>query len=314
MVRYILGRILQAVLVMVVAYTVAFLILYGLGGDPIKSMYSGGDAGVVSDTELDQIRHQFGLDQPLIVQFFTRFGAALTGNFGVSFKNGQSVNDLIATALPYTLQLVGLALLFAIVLGAGIALAATASRRNWLRQGLLALPSLGVSMPTFWIGLILMQVFAFEFKWFPPLGVKGFGSLVLPAITMALPGAAQIAQVLAKSIFTAQGEAYITTARAIGLRPSVIHLRDTLRNALIPSLTVLGIMIANLFGATIVVENVFARQGLGQIVGTSVLNHDIPVVLAVVVLGALIFALATLVIDLLYLVVDPRLRPARRVK
>ncbi len=301
---------LQALLVMVAAYIVSFVILFALPGDPITGMYSGGDAGVVDPEELERIRADFGFDRPLWEQFATRFGAALVGDFGRSIRNGQPVVDMLAQGIPQTLALVSFAVVIAIVLGVALALAATGSRRGWLRQFLLTLPSFGVSMPTFWVGLILVQIFAFSLKWLPPVGNTGFQSLVLPAITLALPGAAQIAQVLAKSLTTAGLEPYITTARAIGLRPSVIHTRDSLRNALLPALTMAGLLIANMFGGSIVVESVFSRAGLGQITVKAVLGHDIPTVQAVVVLGAIVFALVTLVIDLLYPVVDPRLRPS----
>ncbi len=312
MARYAAGRVLQAVLVTVAAYVASFLILFALPGDPITGMYSGGDAGVVSQEELDEIRAEYGFDRPLYEQFFTRFGAALVGDFGLSIRNAQPVTEVIGEAIPHTVALVGLAVLLAIVLGVAVALAATATRRNWLRQVLLTLPSFGVSMPTFWVGLILVQIFAFTLKWLPPIGNAGFQSLVLPAITLALPGAAQIAQVLAKSLATARGEPYIVTARSIGLAPSVILTRDTLRNAIIPAMTMAGLLIANMFGGSIVVESVFSRAGLGQITVKAVLGHDIPTVQAVVVLGALVFALVTLVVDLLYPVVDPRLRPSTR--
>ncbi|WP_262286330.1 ABC transporter permease [Micromonospora sp. MA102] len=308
MLRFVARRLLQAVAVIFAAYTASFVILYLLPGDSVLSLYAGGDAGsAVDPAQLARIRAEYGFDQPLWEQFLHRLGHALTGDFGQSIKTGRDVSDLIGTALPDTLALVGSALLLAVALGGGLALLATMTRRGWLERFLLGLPAIGVSLPTFWVGLMLVQIFSFQLRLLPAIGNKGFESLVLPAITLALPGSAAVAQVLAKSLRRTLAEPYVVTARAMGTRPVVIQFRDALRNASLPALTVAGVLVANMVGGAIVVENVFSRAGLGQITVQAVLSHDIPVVQGVVVLGAAIFAVVNLLIDLAYPLIDPRL-------
>lgn len=296
-------------LVVFAAFTLSFLLLYVIGGNPVLGLFTGGDAGTAVDPgQIARLNHQFGFDQPLYIQYLNRLGGLVTGNLGTSLKTGQRVSEMVGAALPQTLALVGCSLILTIVLGAAIALFATYTRRTWLRQFLLTLPSLGTSLPTFWVGLMLVNLFSFQLRILPAVGNTGVQSLILPAITLALPGAASVAQVLAKSMFGALKEPYIATDKAMGLGRSVIHFRDAFRNAAIPALTVTGVIVANLIGGAVVVESVFSRAGLGQITVQAVLTHDIPVVQAVVVLGAVIFVVVSLIVDLLYPVIDPRLR------
>lgn len=311
MVSFVARRLLQAVAVVLAAYVVSFVLLYLLPGDTVIALYGGGDAGKVLDpAQLEHLRAELGLDRPVHEQFLTNFGHALTGDFGHSLKTGRAVSGLIGSALPQTLALVGTSLVFAVVGGGVLALVATLTRRDWLRQFLLGLPAIGVSLPTFWVGLMLVQIFSFQLRLLPAFGNSGVRSLILPAITLALPGAAAVAQILAKSLRGTLAEPYVTTALAMGTRPRVIHFRDALRNAAIPALTMSGVLVANMIGGAVVVESVFSRAGLGQITVQAVLSHDIPVVQGVVVLGAVIFVTASLLVDLAYPLIDPRLRPS----
>ncbi|MEU4173121.1 ABC transporter permease [Streptomyces sp. NPDC026665] len=304
-------RILQAVAVVVAVYAVSFVVLYLIPGDTVLSLYAGGDAGnTMGPAELAKLRAEFGLDRPLFDQFLSGLGHALAGDFGHSLKTGQSTSELIGIALPQTLALVSASLMIAVVGGTALALLATFIKRPWLRQFLLGLPAVGASLPTFWVGLMLVQVFSFQLRLLPAIGNEGTSSLVLPAITLALPGGATVAQVLAKSLRTTLQEPYVTTALAMGTDPRVIHLRDALRNAAIPALTVSGVLVANLLGGAVVVESVFSRSGLGRITVQAVLTHDIPVVQGVVVFSAALFVLVSLLVDLAYPLIDPRLRPA----
>jgi peptide/nickel transport system permease protein len=305
--RFLARRILQAVFVIFAAFTASFALLYGIGGNPVVGLYSGGESGTMTPAELAQLNHQFGFDKPLAVQYLSRLGGLVTGNFGDSIKTGQPVAQLIGAALPNTAQVIGLALVIAVLLGTALALAAAYARANWLRQFLLSLPALGVSLPTFWVGLTLISIFSFKLKLLPAIGNHGADSLVLPAVTLALPGAATIAQVLAKSMRSTIEQPFVATAKAMGLSKHVIYLRDVLRSASLPALTVTGTMVANMIGGAVVVEIVFSRAGLGQIIVQAVLNRDIPVVQGVVVLGAVAFAAISLLIDLAYPLIDPRL-------
>lgn len=306
--RYLLRRLAQAVVVLWAAYTVSFLVLDALPGDPVTAMASAGlESGSVDPAQLAALRAQYGYDDPLLVRYLHGLGNAVTGDLGDSVATGRPVVDTLADALPSTLQLTAAALLLAVVLGGGLALAATYSRRRWLRQLLLSLPGLGVSVPTFWVGLMLVQFLSFQLRWFPAFGNDGASSLVLPAVTLAVPTGALVAQVLAKSLLTTLDEPYVQTARAKGAGRVRIHLSHALRNASLPALTVVGLLAGQLLANSVVIETVFSRDGLGRVTAGAVAAQDLPVVQGVVVLGALAFVLVNLVVDLVYPLLDRRI-------
>ncbi|MEU7056028.1 ABC transporter permease [Streptomyces sp. NPDC046197] len=306
--RYVIKRLAQAVGVLWAAYTVSFLVLNWLPGDPVTAMASAGmDSGDVDPARLVALRHEYGFDKPVLVQYADCLGGAMSGDFGDSVATGRPVTSTLADALPQTLQLTSAALLLAVLLGGGLAVLATYTTRRWLRQLLLSLPPLGVSVPTFWVGLLLVETFSFRLHWFPAFGNDGLEGLVLPALTLAVPTGAQVAQVLAKSLLTALDQAYVETARAKGADRWRVHLRHALRNASLPALTVVGLLVGQLIAGSVVVETVFSRDGLGRVTAAAVTAQDIPVVQGVVAFGALIFVTTNLVIDLVYPLLDPRI-------
>ncbi|MFC9285218.1 ABC transporter permease [Streptomyces sp. NPDC057052] len=305
---YVIRRLAQAVGVLWAAYTVSFLVLDYLPGDPVTAMASAGmDSGQVDPARIAALRREYGFDKPVPVQYAEYLGRAVRGDFGDSVSTGRPVTSTLADALPQTLQLTGAALLFAVVMGGGLAVLATCTTRRWVRQLLLSLPPLGVSVPTFWVGLLLVETFSFRLHWFPAFGNGGLRGLVLPALTLAVPTGAQIAQVLAKSLLTALDQAYVETARAKGADRWRVHLRHALRNASLPALTVVGLLVGQLIAGSVVVETVFSRDGLGRVTAAAVTAQDIPLVQGVVVFGALIFVTTNLVIDLVYPLLDPRI-------
>jgi len=304
--RYVAGRIGQAVLVLWAAYTVSFLILYLLPGDAIETIATGGGTVTVDPEQLAALKAQYGLDQPLIVQYFSRLAGLFTGNLGVSFSTGQSVTSTIAEALPSTLTLAGLALLLAIVLAIVIALLIVLLPSAPLRAALLEVPVVLVAIPTFWMGLILLQIFSFQLGWLPSVGANNGAGLVLPVVTLALPTAAIIAQVLAASINAVMREPFVGVARAKGMSESRLVSTHVLRNAALPALTVAGVAVGNLLAGSVVVETVFSRPGIGRLVAQAVSVQDIPVVQGVVLFAAVCFVVTNLVVDLLYPVIDAR--------
>ncbi|MEV6594886.1 ABC transporter permease [Streptomyces acidicola] len=306
--RYVIKRLAQAVGVLWAAYTVSFLVLDFLPGDPVTAMAGAGmDSGQVDPAQLAALRHEYGFDKPVLVQYAEYLGRAVRVDFGDAVSTGLPVTSTLADALPQTLRLTGAALLLAVVLGGGLAVVATYTSQRWLRQLLLSLPPLGVSVPTFWVGLLLVEAFSFRLHWFPAFGNDGLRGLVLPALTLAVPTGAQIAQVLAKSLLTALDQAYVETARAKGAGRWRVHLRHALRNASLPALTVVGLLVGQLIAGSVVVETVFSRDGLGRVTAAAVTAQDIPLVQGVVVFGALIFVATNLVVDLVYPLLDPRI-------
>ncbi|MFT4259112.1 ABC transporter permease [Microbacterium sp.] len=314
-VRYVASRLGQALIVLWAAYTVSFIVLYALPSDPV-ALLAGGEATDITPEQLAALNAQYGLDQPLVVQYLLRLGGVLTGDFGSSIATGRPVAEVIGEAIPPTLQVAGLGFLIAVLAGGGLAVLATYVRSSTLSTFLLGLPPLGVAIPAFWFGLMLIQWFSFQLPIFPAMGDKSFASLVLPAITLALPTGAMIAQLLSKSLETSLGEAYIDTARAKGADRRRVHLRHALRNAALPAITMTGLIIGQLLSGTVVTETVFSRPGIGRVTASAVQQQDIPVVQGIVLFAAAAFILANLAVDLVYPLLDPRIQltaaPRRR--
>jgi peptide/nickel transport system permease protein len=311
--RYVLRRVAQAMFVLWAAFTVAFVIMYALPSDPAQLLVGSDNA--VSSEQLDALREEFGLDRSLIAQYVGQLGDVVRGDLGRSLRSGREVTELIGEAIPPTAQVTGLALAMALIGGSTVAMVATATRSRALANLLLALPPLGVAIPSFWLGLLLVQQFSFNWAWFPALGNQGWRSVILPAVTLAVPTAALIAQVLAKSLQQTLREPYIDTARSKGATRSRVHLRHAARNAALPALTLAGIIVGNLLSGSVVTETVFSRSGLGRVTSQAVADQDLPVVQGLVLLGAAMFVTVNLAVDLLYPVFDPRImrspRPTR---
>lgn len=314
--RYIATRIGYAVFVVWAAFTVSFLLLYVLPSDAVALMLGrneavNGESATITSPEVEAIlRSRYGLDQPLLTQYFVQLGNFIRGDFGVSIRTGLPVSDMIAQSMPWTVQLTLVALVVSILLAIVIATLAVLAPFGWLRQLLASLPALGASLPSFWLGILLLQVFSFQLGWFPAMGNTAPGALVLPVIAIALPGAAGFAQVLFKSMTQASRAPFADTARAKGLSAGQVHTRHVFRNSIIPTLTMIGLTLGGLFSGSVVVETVFSRDGIGRIAQQAVDMQDTAVVLAIVVLAAVVTTAANLAVDLVYPLIDPRIRRA----
>ncbi|MDR1386830.1 MAG: ABC transporter permease [Propionibacteriaceae bacterium] len=308
MIRYLGARLAQAVGVLWATFTVTFVLLYVLPQDPIVTMLGArGDSSSLDPAQMAELRQVFGFDQPVPLQYLTRLAAALRGDFGLSVQTRQPVLHEIAQALPHTLALAGLALALALTAGVVIATAASYATRPWLRQVLFALPPLGVALPTFWVGLTLSQWFSFRWRLLPAFGTDGFRSLILPALTLAVPVSASLAQVLSQSLIATWRAPHIGLARSKGARRWHVLTHHVFRNSLGPALAVLGLTVGNVLAGSVVTETIFARPGLGRLVQLAVTEQDIPVVQGVAVFAAAVFVVVNLVVDLVQFVVTPQL-------
>lgn len=307
--RYLIGRVAQALLVLWGAYSITYFILYLLPGDTLSIMLSasGMEADALSVEDLAKARAYYGLDQGVFERYFDLLLGAVHGDFGQSLSLNRPVAELLAERLPQTLSLAGLAIVLSLLGGIGLAYLTAYVRWQPLKVALARLPSLGFSVPVFWMGLLLIQVFAFGLGWFPATGSRGFESLVLPAITLAIPSAAVYAQVLQRSFQGVWQESYIVTAYAKGLSRGQVQARHGFRNAALPILTLIGLQVGNTVSGAVLVETIFARSGIGRLAQEAVLRQDIPVVLAIVAVSAAAFVLVNLLVDLLYPWLDPRI-------
>ncbi|MEU7870341.1 ABC transporter permease [Dactylosporangium sp. NPDC049140] len=309
MTRYIVGRISQAVVVLWAAFTLTFAILYLLPSDPMQLQLAA--AGIQEDSltpeQFAGMRHRFGLDQPIWTQYWHHLSGVVRGDFGTSLTQGVPVSDLIGQRIGQTLLLSVSAATVSLVAGTALAYLATFARWYPLRLLLTRLPALGASFPQFFVALFLIQFFSFQLGWFPANGTEGAASLVMPVATIAVLTSSVLAQVLVKTFDETLQLPYIATARAKGLSRSAVHLRHALRNAALPAMTILGVIVGLTVTSSIVVETVFTREGMGNLAQQSVLAQDVPVVLAVVTIAASIFVLVNLVVDLLYPLLDPRI-------
>jgi len=317
MLRYCLSRVINAVVVVWAAFSISFLLLYLLPGDPISIMLmgeSGNGAGgaAASAAQRLALAARYGFDLPPFQQYLLLLTKALHGDFGISMQSGKPVLAQIGEVLPETLKLSALSL--AIALSAGVVLALLTSLRpaGRVRAMLLAIPSVSMSVPTFWIGLMLLQIFAFQLRLAPALGNSGFASLLLPSITLAVPTAALIAQTLSRSLDATLVAPFVTHLRAKGLPLRSLYLRHVLHNAAIPTITIIGLVVGSMFSGAVVTETVFSRAGAGRLLQGAVDVQDLPVVQGLVVLMAFAYAGINLVVDLIYPFIDPRIARGAR--
>ncbi|MCW2528566.1 MAG: binding-protein-dependent transport system inner rane component [Pseudonocardiales bacterium] len=313
MTRYIVGRIVQAILVLWAAFTLTFAILYLLPSDPMQLQLAA--AGIQEDSltaaQLAAEKHRFGLDQSIWAQYWHHLSGYLHGDFGTSLSQNVSVGHLISSRIGQTLTLSISAAVVSLIVGSALAYVATFVRWNPLRIFLSRLPAIGASFPQFFIALFLIQFFSFKLGVFPATGNAGIGALVMPVITIALLTSSILAQVLIKSFEQTLRQPYIMTARAKGLSRSAVQLKHAFRNAALPAMTILGVIVGLTVTSSIVVETVFTRQGVGRLAQESVLAQDVPVVLAVVTIAAAVFVFVNLIVDLLYPLLDPRISHTR---
>ncbi len=308
--RYVVGRVGQALLVLWAAYTLSFLLLGALPGDGILIKFENPELGLSAD-QVAAIREYYRVDDPLVLQYVHALSGTLQGDLGYSVETATPVLERISAALPATLQLASLAFLVAAALAVVLALAASYARSPWLHNTITAIPSLFVSVPAFWLGIVLLQVFSFRLGWVPVIGAEGWQELVLPVLTLAVPVSAPLAQIVLRTLDDVATRPFVHVVEAKGASRWWTLTRHTARNSLLPVLTISGLIVAELIAGSVVTESVFGRDGLGRLTNLAVAAQDLPVIQAIVLVAALAFVTVNLAVDLLYPVLDPRLRRAR---
>ena len=304
--RYVIGRVGQAVLVLAAAFTVAFILLQALPGDSILIKFENPELGLSAE-QIASIRASYGADVPAPQQFLHTILGFLAGDFGYSVQKGAPVKLLLTEAIPETAKLAILGLGLAVILAAAIAFLSSLAPFAWLRGAVRALPSVFVSVPVFWLGIVLIQVFSFQLGLVPVIGAGPVQELILPVLTLAVPISAPLAQILVRSIDEVSLQPFIAVTRAKGATPRWVLTQAVARNAILPTITIAGVLLGELIGGAVVTETVFGRAGIGRLTEQAVSQQDTPVLQAVVVLSALVFVVVNLAVDLLYPVLDPRI-------
>ncbi len=303
MLPFLLRRLLGAVLVMLAISFITFVLLDSTPGDAADSLIGE----TASLEQMDTLRAQLGLDLPLLIRYGNYLEQAVFhSNLGKSLMTGRPVATLIGERLPYTIRLAAVALLIAVVLGSLVGLSAAVRPGGWLDLALMSVTTLGLSIPTFWVALLLIQLFAVKLRWLPVVGAGTPAHLVLPAICLALPLTAVIARLVRSSLLDVKQADFIRTARSKGLTPTSIWGGHVLRNAVIPVLTLLGLYAGRMLAGAVVIETIFAWPGLGRLTVQAILDSDFPVVIGAVLLIAALYQLLTLSVDVLHAVIDPR--------
>lgn len=313
MLGYVIRRIIGALLVMLAVSTLVFFMLRLVPGDPIGAMLA--DAG--SDEAREALTRKFGFDQPVVIQFFRWMLNLFQGDLGTSlYGSNQKVTVILYEALPRTLSLAGLSFFIAIIIALPAGIISAVKKNTAADNTVSVFAFLGLSMPDFWFAIILIIIFAANLQWLPAIGYaplsagfwEWFRHLILPSIAIGTGFSAIIARMVRSSLLGELKSDYMRTAAAKGLSPNAMVVVHALPNAMLPVITVLGIALALLISGAVVVENVFSIKGLGRVLIQGILNRDYPVVQGAVLVISAFFVFANLIVDLLYAVIDPRVR------
>lgn len=304
MALYVVRRLLMLVPMLVGISLLTFAILQATPGDPAVLMLGQ----YATPQRIANLREELGLNDPLPVQYGRYVWRALHGDLGRSFRSQRPVIEEILDRFPSTLELTLAALLLSTVAGVATGVIAATVRNRWVDGGIMAGALVGLSIPEFWLGIVLLIVFGIKLKMVPITGGTGLKALILPALTLALAPAAVLARLTRSSVLEVIREDYVRTAWAKGLAGRNVIVSHVLRNALIPVVTVLGLQFAGLLGGTVFIENVFARPGIGRLAVNAIAARDYPLIQGIVLFTAVVYALLNLAVDLLYGFLDPRIR------
>jgi ABC-type dipeptide/oligopeptide/nickel transport system permease component len=300
----VLQKLRQSFVVLVGTSILVFVLLRVVPSDPVDILSPPGTSEQVKAEQ----REALGLNRPLVIQYVSFAADALTGRFGRSFRANRPALAMVAQALPYTAVLATTALLIAAAIGIPLGILAALRRGSAVDRGMMLLSVLGQSIPNFWLGIVLILVFAVHFRILPTSGSGDLPHLVLPSITLASYNIALVARLTRSSMLDVLDQDYVRTARAKGLSPGVVIRRHAMRNALIPIVTVIGLQFGTLLGGAVIVEAVFAWPGIGLLVVNAIQWRDYPIVQATVLFSSTVFILLNLILDIAYVWIDPRVR------
>lgn len=304
MAKYFIKRILTAIPVLLVTAVLVFSALHLAGGDPVSVM-----VGPTAPQETrDRVRKKMGFDKPLTVQFGIYMGNILRGDLGNSILNRKAVSEMIVEKLPITAELGVAAFALAYVVAIPLGIIAALNRNSIFDWVSMLVALIGVSMPGFWLGLILIFIFALKLRVLPPTGYGGIEKLILPALALGLPRMGRIARITRSTVLEVIDQDYIRTARAKGLTEWIVVVKHALRNAMLPIISLIGLDLGYIIGGAVVIENVFARNGIGNMMLRAITSRDFPVLQGSMFVLALAIILSNILADLAYMVVDPRIR------
>lgn len=304
MTAYLVKRLLFAIPVLLTTALLVFLALQLSPGDPVDLLVSP----IAPERVRERVRTELGLDKPLAIQFFIYMDRIAHGNLGTSILNKRPVSDLLREKIMITVRLGAAAFLIQYLLAIPLGALAALNRNSFIDWFSMGLATIGVSMPDFWLGLVLILVFSVNLKLFPPTGYGSWQQLILPALALGLPRVGRIARITRSSMLEVTGQDYIRTARGKGLPNRIVLFRHIMRNSLIPIISLMGLDLGYIVGGSVVIENVFARPGIGNMMLQSIYSRDFPVLQGCMFILALAIILGNIFADFLYAVVDPRIR------
>jgi len=312
MLRYIAKRVLAVIPVLLGISIITFLLMHFIPGDPVRVMLG---KQAITEEVIERVRHELRLDQPLYLQYFSWLYYALQGNLGRSFQMNMPVLYLVADHFAVTLRLALFGLLVSMLIAMPLGIVSAVKKDSAIDYVSRVISTLGISLPPFFTGIVLILIFALYLRWFPSMGVStelfsidGLRTMVLPSFALGFSSATMVARMVRATMVEVLEQDYIRTARSKGLKERVIIYRHALKNAMIPVTTVIGMTLGYLLGGSVIIETIFAWPGLGMLMVNAVMKRDYPLIQGIVLFFALMFTLTNLVIDLIYGFLDPRIR------
>jgi peptide/nickel transport system permease protein len=303
--QFVVQRLLTLIPLLLGVTLMVFSMLQFVPGDPVRAVL--GESTVASAEQIERMRERLGLNRPLHVQYLSYVANAVRGDLGVSIRSNQPVLEQILLRLPSTLQLTFAGLTFAILFGTFLGVISALAQNTWIDKLAVLIALLGVSIPSFWLGILFILLFSVHLNWLPVLSSGGVRGLILPGLTLGLWAAGGIARLARSSMLEVMRQDFVRTARSKGLPETIVVVRHMLRNALIPIVTIIGIRFGQVLAGTVIIETVFSRQGLGLMLVGAIISKDLPVVQGVILFVAASYVLVNFLVELAYTWIDPRI-------